>query len=74
MQPATHGHKAILRFSNDYGVEIFKHADDDLFEMTVIKFRGVSYEFAFDTALAGLNLGYYDDGIFNLCRDVSRLK
>jgi hypothetical protein len=74
VRPAMYGHKAILRFANDYGVEIFKHSNDDFFEMTVIKFRGRSYEFAFDTAIPDLNLGYSDEDLFKLCRDVSKLK
>lgn len=69
-----YGHKAILRFTNDYGVEIFKHPNDDFFEMTVIRFRGRSYGFAFDTAIPDLNLGYTDEDILKLCKDVSSLK
>ncbi len=67
-------HKAILRFANDYGVEIFKRGNGDFFKMTVIRFRGLSYEFAFDTSLPDLNLGYTDEDVLQLCKDVSRLK
>lgn len=74
VHPAMHGHKAILRFSNDYWVEIFKHTDDDFFEMTVIRFRGGGYEFAFDTNLPDLNLGYSDEDVLKLCQDVAGLK
>lgn len=74
VRPAMYGHKAILRFTNDYGVEIFKHTNDEFFEMTVIRFRGGSYEFAFDTSIPDLNLGYSDDDVLKLCQDVSRLK
>ncbi len=73
VRPAMYGHKAILRFNNNYGVEIFKHTNDDFFEMTVIRFRGVKYEFAFDTAIPDLNLGYSAEDVFRLCEDVSRL-
>ena len=74
VRPAMYGHKAILRFNNDYGVEIFKHTNDDFFEMTVIRFRGRTYEFAFDTSIPDLNLGYTDEDVLRLCQDVSRLK
>ncbi|HEY9072690.1 MAG TPA: hypothetical protein VIN67_01045 [Desulfobaccales bacterium] len=69
-----YGHKAILRFTNDYGVEIFKHLDDEFFEMTVIRFRSGTYEFAFDTAIPDLNLGYSEAEVLKLCREVSQLK
>ncbi len=72
--PAMYGHKAILRFTNNYGVEIVKHPNDDFVEMTVIRFRGLSYEFAFGTPIPDLNLGYTDEDVFKLCQDVSRLK
>ena len=74
VRPAMYGHKAILRFNNDYGVEIFKHTGDDFFEMTVIRFRGGAYEFAFDTSIPDLNLGYTDEDVLRLCQDVSKLK
>ena len=74
VRPAMYGHKAILRFTNDYGVEIFKHANDDFFEMTVIRFRGGTYEFAFDTAIPDLNLGYTDEDVLEFCQEVSRFK
>lgn len=74
VRPAMYGHKAVLRFTNDYGVEIFKHSNNDFFEMTVIKFCGPSYEFAFDTAIPDLNLGYTDDDVLSLCKDVSKLR
>ncbi len=74
VRQAMYGHKAILRFTNDYGVEIFKHANDDFFEMTVIRFRGLSYEFALGTSLPDLNLGYTDEDVLKLCEDVSMLK
>ncbi len=70
---AMYGQKAILRFPNDYGVEIFKHHNDDFFEMTVIRFRGVAYEFAFDTAIPDLNMGYSDEDVVKLCQDVAKL-
>ncbi len=74
VRPAMSGHKAILRFTNDYGVEIFKHSNDEFGAMTVIRFRGGSYEFAFGTSIPDLNLGYTDEDVFSLCKDVSRLK
>lgn len=74
VRPAMYGHRAILRFANDYGVEIFKHANDDFFEMTVIRFRGRSYAFAFDTTVPDLNLGYTDEDVLKLCAEVSKLK
>lgn len=74
VRPAMDEHKAILRFTNNYGVEIFKHASDEFFEMTVIRFRGGSYEFAFDTSIPDLNLAYSDEDVLKPCRDVSDLK
>ncbi len=74
VRPVMYGHKAILRFTNDYGVEIFKHTNDELFEMTVIRFRGLTYKFAFDTSIPDLNLGYSEEDVLSLCNDVSRLK
>jgi hypothetical protein len=74
VRPAMHGQQAILRFTNDYGVEIVKHNHEDCFEMTVLKFRGPSYEFAFDTSIPDLNLGYSDEDVLKLCRDVAQLK
>ncbi len=74
VRPAVYGHKAVLRFTNDYGLEIFKHSSDDFFEMTVIRFQGLNYEFAFDTSIPDLNLGYSEEDVLNLCNDVSRLK
>jgi hypothetical protein len=68
------GHKAVLRFTNGYGVEIFQHRNDDFFDMAVIRFHGSGYEFAFDTSVPDLNLGYCDADIFNLCSDISMLK
>jgi hypothetical protein len=55
-------------------VEIFKHLDDDFFEMTVIRFRGLSYEFAFDTTIPDLNLGYSEEDVLKLCGEISKLK
>jgi hypothetical protein len=72
--PVKYGQRALLRFTNDYGVEIFKHSNDDFFEMTVIRFHGPNYEFAFDTAIPDLNLGYTDEDVLNLCQDVAKLK
>ncbi len=74
VHPAMSGHKAILRFTNDYGVEIFKHSNDEFVAMTVIRFRGGSYEFAFGTSSPDLNLGYTDEDVLSLCKDVSKLK
>jgi hypothetical protein len=70
------GHKAIIRFKNSYGLEIFKYPEGDFFEMSVIKFPGdgiSNYEFAFDTPIPDLNLGYTDEDIFRLCAQVSEL-
>jgi hypothetical protein len=38
------GHKAIIRFRNGYGLEIFKYLDSDSFEMVVIRFTGEGIE------------------------------
>jgi hypothetical protein len=70
------GHKAIIRFKNSYGLEIFKYPEGDFFEMSVIKFSGDSigtYEFAFDTPIPDLSFGYTDDDIYRLCAQVSLL-
>jgi hypothetical protein len=77
VRPLTDGQQAIIRFTNDYGVEIYKYPAADYFELTVIKFteRGISdYEFASNTPFPDLNLGYKDEDIFKLCEQVSRLK
>jgi hypothetical protein len=77
VRPVADGRKVLIRFTNDYGVEIFKYPEADFFEMTIIKFtaRGMSdYEFAFNTPLPDLSLGYTDEDIFKLCDQVSRLK
>ena len=71
------GQKAIIRFTNGYGVEIFKYPEADFFEMTVIRFIGKGrgdYEFAFNTPIPDLSLGYKDEDILRLCDQVSRLK
>ncbi len=69
-----YGHRVVLRFTNDYGIEILKYQDEDFFKMTVIRFRGAAYEFAFDIPIPDLNLGYTDEDILRLCKDVSLLK
>jgi hypothetical protein len=74
VHPAMYGVKAILRFANDYGVEIFKHSDDDFVEMTILRFRRGDYDFAFGTGIPDLNLGYSDEDVLNLCKDVSNLR
>ena len=71
------GQKAIIRFTNDYGVEIFKYPAADFFEMTVIRFieKGkADYEFASNTSLPDLSLGYTEEDILRFCHQVSRLK
>jgi hypothetical protein len=75
--PTPEGQKVIIRFTNNYGLEIFKYPEADFFEMTVIKFiaRGrADYEFAYNTPIPDLSLGYTDKDILNLCDQVSRLK
>ncbi len=77
VQPAPEGQKALIHFTNDYGVEIFKYPDADFFEMTIIKFSGKGmdhYEFALDTPVPELSLGYTVEDIFRLCEQVSRLR
>ena len=74
VRAAMYGQGAILRFTNNYGLEIFKHPDDDFFEMTVIRFHGLSYEFAYDTTLPDLNLSCSDEDVLRLCQEVSELK
>jgi hypothetical protein len=76
MHPVTKGQMVLIHFTNDYGVEMFKYPDADFFEMTVIKFSGKGmdhYEFAVDTSVPELSLGYTDEEIFRLCEQVSRL-
>lgn len=71
------GHKAIIRFKNSYGLEIFKYPAGDFFEMPVIRFPGNglgTYEFAFGTPLPDLNLGYSDGNIIRLCSQVAELR
>lgn len=71
------GHKAILRFKNDYGLEVFKDLDSDFFEIVVIRFPGEGidkYEFASDTSVSRFNLGYSEEDIFRICAQVSRLR
>jgi hypothetical protein len=73
----ANGHKAIIRFRNNYGLEIFKYPEGDFFEMSVIRFPGddiSTYEFAFDTPLPDLNIGHTDEDIFRLCAQVSELR
>uniref|UniRef100_A0A7C3V9A7 DUF5655 domain-containing protein n=1 Tax=Desulfobacca acetoxidans TaxID=60893 RepID=A0A7C3V9A7_9BACT len=70
------GHKAIFRFQNDYGLEIFKYFDSDFFEIVVIRFPGEgidTYEFATDTGVSRFNLGCTEEDIFQICSQVSRL-
>jgi hypothetical protein len=71
------GHKAVIRFANNYGVEIFKYPGTDFFEMTVIRFteKGVdNYEFALNIPLPDLNLAYSEEDVFKLCEQVSQLR
>jgi hypothetical protein len=77
IRPAPEGQKGLIRFTNDYGIEIFKYPEADFFEMTVIKFTGKemdNYEFAFNTPIPDLNLGFTEEDILRLCQQVSRLK
>ncbi len=70
------GHRAILRFTNDLGVNIFRYAESEIFEMTVLRFHGEGvndFEFAFDTPVPDLNLGYADEDIAELCAQVAHL-
>jgi hypothetical protein len=71
------GHKAIIRFRNGYGLEIFKYLDGDFFEMVVIKFTGAgidTYEFASHPAISRLSLGYTEEDIVGMCTQVSGLR
>lgn len=71
------GHKAIIRFKNDYGLEIFKYLDSDFFEIVVIRFPGEGidqYEFASDSAISRFSLGYTEEDIFRICTEVSGLR
>jgi len=73
---AVDGHKAIIRFANGYGLEIFKYLEEDFFEMVVIGFHGDNiddYEFATDTAMAHFNLGYSEEDVVKICVQVSKL-
>ena len=71
------GHKAIIRFRNGYGLEIFKYLDGDSFEMVVIRFTGEGieeYVFASQTAISRFSLGYTEEDIFKTCSTVSELR
>ncbi len=73
----TDGHKAIIRFKNGYGLEIFKYLDGDFFEMVVIRFTGEGvdkYEFASHAAISRFSLGYTEEDIFRTCTEVSGLR
>ena len=77
LTPAMDGHKAIIKFKNGYGLEIFKYLEDDFFEMVVIEFPGEKmdeYEFATNTAMAHFNVGYCDEDIAKICVQVSKLR
>jgi hypothetical protein len=75
LNKVMYGKKAIIRFNNNYGVEIFKHPGSDFYELTVIKFHGLSYyEFAFDIPIPDLNLCNTYEDIFQLCEQVSMFK
>jgi len=72
------GYKAIIRFTNNYGLEVSKYPHGDFFEMTVIRFSGQGagdYEFAFDIPhIPDLTIAYTDKDIFRLCKQVSLLR
>jgi hypothetical protein len=71
------GHKAIIRFRNGYGLEIFKYFDGDSFEMVVIRFTGEGieeHEFASQTAISRFSLGYSEEDIFKSCSEVSGVR
>jgi hypothetical protein len=71
------GHKAIIPFKNDYGLEIFKYLDSDFFEIVVIRFPGEGidkYEFASPAAVSRFSLGYTEEDIFKTCAEVSGLR
>jgi hypothetical protein len=71
------GHKAIIRFKNGYGLEIFKSFDGDFFEMVVIRFAGEDidrYEFASPAAISRFSLGFTAEDIRRTCSEVSRLR
>jgi hypothetical protein len=71
------GHKAIIRFRNGYGLEIFKYLDGDSFEMVVIRFTGEGieeYQFASQTAISRFILGYTKGDILKTCSAVSGLR
>lgn len=73
----TDGHKAIFRFKNGYGLEVFKDTDSDFFEIVVIKFPGEgidTYEFASSSTIASFNLGYSEEDIFRIGSQVSKLR
>ena len=74
---AEDGHKALIRFKNGYGLEIFKYLDSDFFEMVFIRFTGEGidqYEFASHAAISRFSLGYTEEDIFRTCAVVSGLK
>jgi|YelNatPaOPRAMG01_1025707.scaffolds.fasta_scaffold02035_10 hypothetical protein len=74
---AEDGHKALIRFKNSYGLEIFKDLDSDFFEMVVIRFTGEDidkYEFASHPAVSRFSLGYTEEDIFRTCAEVSGLR
>ena len=77
IRQVANGHKALIRFKNSYGLEIFKYPEGDFFEMSVIRFTGdgiSTYDFAFDTPIPDLSLGYADDDIYRLCTQVAELR
>ena len=74
---AEDGHKALIRFKNGYGLEIFKYLDSDSFEMVVIRFTGEvidKYEFASHSGVSRFSLGYSEKDIFRTCAEVSGLR
>jgi hypothetical protein len=77
VSPSVDGQKGIIRFNNNFGVELFKYPAADFFEMTVIRFSDQGkneYEFACNIPIPDLNLGYADEDVLRLCERVSRLK
>lgn len=78
VRSAKDRYKAIIRFTNNYGLEVSKYPQGDFFDMTVIRFSGQGagdYEFAFDIPhIPDLTIAYSNKDILRLCEQVSQLR
>ncbi|MDD2904580.1 MAG: hypothetical protein PHU44_19285 [Syntrophales bacterium] len=78
VRSAMDRYKVIIRFTNNYGLEVSKYPQGDFFDMTVIRFSGQGagdYKFAFDIPhIPDLTIAYSDKDILRLCEQVSQLR